>query len=134
MPLLLRATLSAQAVRCGALGLGAGAVLKGKNTYKLSSVNPVTRMCKDGNATAINKGKTMETSTGELIARLMNLSNQLAIELRFNESSLVLEVVGLLHSLPTIAEQNRNAWHPSFNTSGPSKGITYISTVKQTHE
>jgi hypothetical protein len=37
----------------------------------------------------------------------MNLSNQLAIELRFNESSLVLEVVGLLHSLPTIAEQNR---------------------------
>jgi hypothetical protein len=76
----------------------------------------------------------METSTGELIARLMNLSNQLAIELRFNESSLVLEVVGLLHSLPTIAEQNRNAWHPSFNTSGPSKGITYISTVKNNHE
>jgi hypothetical protein len=81
-----------------------------------------------------NKGKQMETSTGELIARLMNLSNQLAIELRFNESSLVLEVVGLLHSLPTIAEQNRQAWHPSLNTSGASKGITYISTVKKTHE
>ena len=76
----------------------------------------------------------METSTGELIARLMNLSNQLAIELRFKESSLVLEVVGLLHSLPTIAEQNRQAWHPSLNTSGASKGITYISTVKQTNE
>jgi len=72
----------------------------------------------------------METSTGELIARLMNLSNQLAIELRFNESSLVLEVVGLLHSLPTVAEQNRNAWHPSFNTSGPSKGLSYLSSVK----
>ena len=77
---------------------------------------------------------TMETSTGELIARLMNLSNQLAIELRFKESSLVLEVVGLLHSLPTIAETNRNAWHPSLNTSGPAKGITYISTVKQTND
>ena len=58
--MLLRATLNAQAVRCGALGLGAGAVLKGKNTYKSSSANPVTRMCKDGNATANNKGKTME--------------------------------------------------------------------------
>ena len=81
-----------------------------------------------------NKGKQMETSTGELIAKLMNLSNQLAIELRFNESSLVLEVVGLLHSLPTIAERNRNGWHPSFNTSGPSKGITYLSTVKQNNE
>ena len=72
----------------------------------------------------------METSTGELIAKLMNLSNQLAIELRFNESSLVLEVVGLLHSLPTIAERNRNGWHPSFNTSGPSKGFNYLSNVK----
>ena len=78
--------------------------------------------------------ETMENSIGELIAKLMNLSNQLAIELRFKESSLVLEVVGLLHSLPTIAEQNRQAWHPSLNTSGASKGITYISTVKQTHE
>ena len=76
----------------------------------------------------------METSTGELIAKLMNLSNQLAIELRFNESILVLEVVGLLHSLPTIAERNRQSWHPSLNTSGPSKGITYISTVKQNNE
>jgi hypothetical protein len=116
------------------LGRGAGAALKGKNTYKSLFANPVTRMCKDGNATAINKGKTMENSIGELIAKLMNLSNQLAIELRFKESSLVLEVVGLLHSLPTVAEQNRNAWHPSFNTSGPSKGITYISTVKQNNE
>ena len=78
----------------------------------------------------LNKGKTMETSTGELIARLMNLSNQLAIELRFNESSLVLEVVGLLHSLPNIAETIRHEWHPSFNTSGPSKGLNYLSTVK----
>jgi hypothetical protein len=86
------------------------------------------------NIRKITKEKQWKTASGELIAKLMNLSNQLAIELRFNESSLVLEVVGLLHSLPTIAEQNRNAWHPSFNTSGPSKGITYISTVKQNNE
>ena len=76
----------------------------------------------------------MENSIGELIAKLMNLSNQLAIELRFKESSLVLEVVGLLHSLPTVAERNRDKWHPSYNSSGASKGITYISTVKQTNE
>ena len=122
------------AAKCGVSGRGVGAVSKGKNTYKLSSVNQGTPLLSDGSVTANNKGKQMETSTGELIARLMNLSNQLAIELRFNESSLVLEVVGLLHSLPTIAEQNRNAWHPSFNTSGPSKGITYISTVKKNNE
>jgi hypothetical protein len=77
-----------------------------------------------------NKGKQMETSTGELIAKLTNLSHNLALELRFKESSLVLEAVGVLHTLPTLAEKVRDSWHPSFNTSGPSKGITYISSVK----
>jgi hypothetical protein len=74
--------------------------------------------------------ETMETSTGELIARLMNLSNQLAIELRFNESSLVLEAVGALHALPNIAETIRHQWHPSMNDSGPSKGLSYISSAE----
>ena len=77
-----------------------------------------------------NKGKTMETSTGELIAKLTNLSHNLAIELRFKESSLVLEAVGALHALPNIAETIRDSWHPSLNTSGPSKGLNYLSTVK----
>ena len=72
----------------------------------------------------------METSTGELIAKLTNLSHNLALELRFKESSLVLEAVGALHALPTLAENVRDSWHPSFNTSGPSKGINYISSVK----
>jgi len=71
----------------------------------------------------------METSTGELIAKLTNLSHTLALELRFKESSLVLEAVGALHTLPNIAETIRDSWHPSFNSSGPSKGITYISNV-----
>jgi hypothetical protein len=86
-------------------------------------------MCKDGNATAKQR-KTMETSTGELIAKLTNLSHNLALELRFKESSLVLEAVGALHTLPNIAETIRNSWHPSMNDSGPSKGINYVSTVK----
>jgi hypothetical protein len=77
-----------------------------------------------------NKGKTMETSTGELIAKLTNLSHNLALELRFKESSLVLEAVGALHAIPTLAEKVRDSWHPSLNTSGPSKGLNYLSSVK----
>ena len=77
-----------------------------------------------------NKGKQMETSTGELIAKLTNLSHNLALELRFKESSLVLEAIGVLHTLPTLAEKVRDSWHPSLATSGPSKGISYFSTVK----
>jgi hypothetical protein len=77
-----------------------------------------------------NKGKQMETSTGELIAKLTNLSHNLALELRFKESSLVLEAVGALHALPNIAETIRHQWHPSMNDSGPSKGLSYISSAQ----
>ena len=72
----------------------------------------------------------METSTGELIAKLTNLSHNLALELRFKESSLVLEAVGALHTLPNIAETIRHQWHPSMNDSGPSKGFSYISSAQ----
>jgi len=72
----------------------------------------------------------METSTGELIAKLTNLSHNLALELRFKEASVVMEAIGALHALPNIAETIRDSWHPSLNDSGPSKGITYLSTVK----
>jgi hypothetical protein len=125
----LKATSILTDAKYGASGLGAGAVSKGKSTYKSSSANPVTRMCKDGNATAKQR-KTMETSTGELIAKLTNLSHNLALELRFKESSLVLEAVGALHMLPNIAETIRNSWHPSMNDSGPSKGLSYISSAQ----
>ena len=77
----------------------------------------------------LNKGKTMETSTGELIAKLTNISHNLALELRFKEASVIMEAVGALHALPNIAETIRHEWHPSSNSSGPSKGITYISNV-----
>jgi hypothetical protein len=73
--------------------------------------------------------ETMETSTGELIAKLTNISMNLALELRFKEASVIMEAVGALHALPNIAETIRDSWHPSFNSSGPSKGITYISNV-----
>ena len=73
-----------------------------------------------------NKGKTMETSTGELIARLTNLSHNLALELRFKESSLVLEAVGALHTLPNIAETIRSSWHPSMETSTATKSANKV--------
>ena len=72
----------------------------------------------------------METSTGELIAKLTNLSHTLALELRFREASLIMEAIGAFHALPDIAEAIRTEWHPSMNVSGPSKGLSYISSVK----
>ena len=72
----------------------------------------------------------METSTGELIAKLTNISMNLALELRFKEASVIMEAVGALTALPNIAETIRDSWHPSLNTSGPSKGLSYLSTVK----
>jgi len=71
----------------------------------------------------------METSTGELIAKLTNLSHTLALELRFKEASLIMEAVGAFHALPDIAETIRHQWHPSMNLSGPSKGLSYISSA-----
>ena len=59
----------------------------------------------------------METSTGELIAKLTNLSHTLALELRFKEASVIMEAVGALHALPNIAETIRHEWHPSSSSS-----------------
>jgi len=50
----------------------------------------------------------METSTGELIAKLMNLSNKLDTEMRFDESNLVLEVVAYMHAMTTRADNLRH--------------------------
>ncbi len=77
----------------------------------------------------------METSLGELIAKLTNLSHNLALELRFKDSSLVLEAVGALHAIPTLAEKVRDSWHPSLTTtSGPTKGISYLSQWKRVED
>ena len=72
----------------------------------------------------------METSTGELIAKLTNISINLALELNFRDAAVIMEAVGALHALPNIAETIRHEWHPSSNSSGTAKGITYLSTAK----
>ena len=111
------------------LGHGVGAVLKGNKACKDSSVNQGTPLLSNGKET-VERYTQMETSTGELIAKLTNISMNLALELRFKEASVIMEAVGALHALPNIAETIRDSWHPSFNTSGPSKGISYLSSVK----
>jgi hypothetical protein len=113
----------------GALGRGAGAVSRDKHPCKDSSANQDTRLLSNGKET-VERYTQMETSTGELIAKLTNISHTLALELRFKEASVIMEAVGVLNALPNIAETIRDSWHPSFNSSGPSKGITYISSVK----
>ena len=50
----------------------------------------------------------METSTGELIAKLINLSNKLDAEMRFEESNLVLEVVAYMHAMIRSSELLRH--------------------------
>ena len=82
----------------------------------------------------LNKGKSMETSLGELIAKLTNLSHDLALELRFKDSSLVLEAVGALQAIPTLAEKVRDSWHPSLTTTSPTKGISYLSRSKRVED
>jgi hypothetical protein len=72
----------------------------------------------------------METSTGELIAKLTNISMNLALQLNFKDAAVIMEAVGALTALPNIAETIRHQWHPSFNTSGPSKGISYLSDAR----
>jgi len=62
----------------------------------------------DGNVT-VERYTKMETSTGELIAKLTNLSNKLEGEMRFVESDLVLEAVAYMHSMSKMAEVIRHA-------------------------
>jgi len=57
----------------------------------------------------ITKENKMENSTGELIAKLTNLSNKLDGEMRFAESDLVLEAVAYMHSMSKMAEVIRHA-------------------------
>jgi hypothetical protein len=72
----------------------------------------------------------METSTGELIAKLTNISMNLALQLNFKDAAVIMEAVGALHALPNIAETIRDSWHPSMNDSGPAKGISYLSDAR----
>ena len=108
--------------------MGLGLLARPKTPTSLYLSIEALHCCQMEASLQITKEK-METSTGELIAKLTNISHTLALELRFKEASVIMEAVGALHALPNIAETIRDAWHPSFNSSGPSKGITYISNV-----
>jgi len=117
------------AVKFGGLGRGVGAVSSAKNPCKDLSVKVGTPLLSDGKE-IVERYTQMETSTGELIAKLTNISHNLALELRFKEASVIMEAVGALCALPNIAETIRSSWHPSMNASGPAKGISYISSAR----
>lgn len=68
----------------------------------------------------------METSTGELIAKLTNISMNLALQLNFKDASVVMEAVGALHALPNIAEAIRHEWHPSLETSTGTRSANKV--------
>ena len=78
----------------------------------------------------ITKEKQVETSTGELIAKLTNISMNLALQLNFKDASVIMEAVGALHAIPTVAQSISKEWHPSLATSGPSKGFSYAVTAE----
>ena len=69
----------------------------------------------------------METSTGELIAKLTNISMNLALELKFKEASVIMEAVGALTALPNIAQAISGEWHPSLATSTDTTGYVVWS-------
>jgi len=57
-----------------------------------------------------SEGNTMELTTDEIIARLMNLSVKLDGEMRFDESSTVSQAIALIMTMRNAAERMR---HPS---------------------
>ena len=56
-----------------------------------------------------SEGNTMELTTDEIIAKLMNYTVKLDGEMRFAESDLVLEAVAYMHSMSKMAEVIRHA-------------------------
>lgn len=57
-----------------------------------------------------SEGNTMELTTDEIIARLMNYSVKLDCEMRFEESAVISQAVALIMSLRNATERLR---HPS---------------------
>ena len=111
------------ALKSGASDPGDGDVLKGRNPYRRSSANLDTGMSQDGSADAVqstkanrkDEGNSMELTTDEIIARLMNLSVKLDGEMRFDEGSTVSQAIALIMTLRNAAERLRHPTNVSNN-------------------
>jgi hypothetical protein len=67
-----------------------------------------------------SEGNTMELTTDEIIARLMNLSVKLDEEMRFEEGSTVSQAIALIMTMRNAAERMR---HPSMSYNEEMKTI-----------
>ena len=67
-----------------------------------------------------SEGNTMELTTDEIIARLMNLSVKLDGEMRFEEGSTVSQAIALIMTMRTAAERMR---HPTMSYNDEMKAI-----------
>ena len=67
-----------------------------------------------------SEGNTMELTTDELIARLMNLSVKLDGEMRFEEGSTVSQAIALIMTMRNAAERMR---HPTMSYNDEMKAI-----------
>ncbi len=67
-----------------------------------------------------DEGNIMELTTGEIIARLMNLSVKLDGEMRFEEGSTVSQAIALIMTMRNAAERMR---HPSMSNNEEMKAV-----------
>ena len=67
-----------------------------------------------------SEGNTMELTTDEIIARLMNLSVKLDGEMRFEEGSTVSQAIALIMTMRNAAERMR---HPTMSYNDEMKAI-----------
>ena len=67
-----------------------------------------------------SEGNTMELTTDEIIARLMNLSVKLDAEMRFEEGSTVSQAIALIMTMRNAAVRMR---HPTMSYNDEMKAI-----------
>lgn len=76
-----------------------------------------------------SEGNTMELTTDEIIARLMNLSVKLDGEMRFDESSTVSQAIALIMTMRNAAERMRHPSNSDIVSAIKSKDMEELKAV-----
>ncbi len=87
-------------------------------TFTTMAVSGIGERLQGRNKTS--EGNTMELTTDEIIARLMNLSVKLDGEMRFEEGSTVSQAIALIMTMRNAAERMR---HPTMSYNDEMKAI-----------
>ena len=88
------------------------------DTSTTTAVSGIGKRLQGRNKTS--EGNTMELTTNEIIARLMNLSVKLDGEMRFEEGSTVSQAIALIMTMRNAAERMR---HPTMSYNDEMKAI-----------